>query len=237
MFCKNCGANLPDDSLFCDNCGAKLTREAPAPEAPAPEAPAPETPSDEVKLPGPLGNTKIDKKKLPLIIGIAAGVFTLLLTLIIILSATAPQRTAKNYANYVSKMYTTRLKANKLMSFFPDKYFREIAEDEDMSMKELREELQDYLDRIYEYASDHDDEIDTKVVGIKVANVKNLKTSDLENKRDRYDFKIAAAKKVTLKITVREDGEKRTEKMEVIVLKVNGKWCIDPAMMNLSSIL
>ncbi|MCR5610468.1 MAG: zinc-ribbon domain-containing protein [Clostridiales bacterium] len=232
MFCKNCGANLPDDSLFCDNCGAKLTQDAPAPEAPAAEAPA-----NEVKLPGPLGSTKIDKKKLPLIIGIAGGVFLIMLVLIIVLSATAPQRKAKAYATYISKMYTTRLKANKLMSFFPDKYFKEVAEDEDMSVKELREELQEYLDKIYEYAEENRDDSDYKILGIKIANVKNLKTSDLENKRDRYDFKIGAAKKVTLKITYRDDGEKKTQKMEVIVLKVNGQWYIDPAMMNLSSVL
>lgn len=232
MFCKNCGANLPDDSLFCDNCGARLTQEAPAPEAPAPEAPV-----EDAGLPASPAAAKIDKKKLPLIIGIAGGVFLILLTLIIVLSATAPQRKAKAYANYITKMYTTRLKANKLLSFFPNKYFREVAEDNDMSLNEFKETLQDKLDELYDYAKEHAEDNDYKILGVKIANVKNLKTSDLENKRDKYDFKIGAAKKVTLKITYRVDGEKKTDKMEVIVLKVNGQWVIDPAMMNLSSVL
>ncbi|MBO4384350.1 MAG: zinc ribbon domain-containing protein [Clostridia bacterium] len=226
MFCKNCGANLPDDSLFCDNCGARLT----------PEAPAPEAPAGDVGLPASPAGAKIDKKKLPLILGIAGGVFVVLLTLIIILSATAPQRKAKAYANYITKMYTTRLKANKLMSFFPNKYFKEVAEDNDMSMSEFKENLQEKLDELYDFATEYADSKDYKILGVKLANVKNLKTSDLENKRDKYNFKIAAAKKVTLKITYRVDGEKKTDKMEVIVLKVNGQWVVDPGMMNLSSV-
>ncbi len=30
MFCKNCGAQLPDDAVFCSSCGASMSPEAPA---------------------------------------------------------------------------------------------------------------------------------------------------------------------------------------------------------------
>ncbi|MBE6910196.1 MAG: zinc ribbon domain-containing protein [Ruminococcaceae bacterium] len=39
MFCPNCGAPIPDDSLFCERCGTPLQNRAPVSE-PAPEQPA-----------------------------------------------------------------------------------------------------------------------------------------------------------------------------------------------------
>lgn len=38
MFCKYCGAQVPDGAKFCPKCGATLTS---APQAPQPEAPKP----------------------------------------------------------------------------------------------------------------------------------------------------------------------------------------------------
>ena len=74
MYCKQCGAFLPDDATACSACGCLLTPvpapeapvegpkdgPAPAPEtpaAPAPEAPAPEAPAPQPPVSGPVPST------------------------------------------------------------------------------------------------------------------------------------------------------------------------------------
>lgn len=41
MFCKNCGAEMPEDAKFCGNCGMEVKKEEPVQEAPAQEEPSP----------------------------------------------------------------------------------------------------------------------------------------------------------------------------------------------------
>lgn len=66
MFCPNCGANIPDDSVFCGNCGTKIEA---VPVAPA-VAPQPKNTTDGATVPPPTTSQAIlkenKKKKNPL---------------------------------------------------------------------------------------------------------------------------------------------------------------------------
>ena len=50
MFCKYCGAQVPDGAKFCPKCGATLTS---APQTPQPEAPKPPQPQQQAYNPEP----------------------------------------------------------------------------------------------------------------------------------------------------------------------------------------
>lgn len=217
MFCKNCGAQVPDGSLFCDSCGARVEA---APQAPEKKG---------LNLPGPLKNLKVDKKKLPLILGIAGAAFLCVLVLIIVLSATAPQRRARAYVTEMLKMsYKGNANANKLIDLCStDKMLKGIGKKSDRTVSEMKKDIRETIKDSNEHARSYygDKKVSYKV---KVKDVDKMDKDILKSYKTAVKSacgsKVTAGKTVEIEITVKIDGEENTYTRKVEMLKIDGKW-------------
>lgn len=95
MFCRNCGTQLSEGTRFCHKCGAPQAAASQPQQQPQPQqAPVyapypPNPPAQPVTYPAPevpAPEKKAKNKKLPLIIGLAAGGGGLLIALAVILA-------------------------------------------------------------------------------------------------------------------------------------------------------
>ena len=121
MFCSNCGTQLSEGTRFCPKCGtpqAAASQPQPQPQqAPvyAPYPPNPPVQQTTYPAPEPSASEKKPKnKKLPMIIGIAAGGAALLIALAVILAivlSSGSGNLAKNYM-YRSDRYITMSEYN-----------------------------------------------------------------------------------------------------------------------------
>ena len=218
MFCKNCGAKIDDDALFCDSCGARQ-QEAPAqPVYDAAPAPAKKKP--------PVG----------LFIGIGAGALAVIVAVILIIAlagkggggTSSPEKLAKNVLGFYTDLYTDgSAEASDYLSYFPDSYVKKFASDNGLSTSELKKKVQKKIDQagmlLQAFMPD-----DYRVTGSKIESVEDIDREDIEEMVEKYGLAITDAKKVKMTISYTAEGENDENDMRLIVIKVGGKWYIEP---------
>ena len=139
MNCPNCGVQLPEGSTFCGNCGNSIATAAPAENTASPA-------SAEKKITF-AGKTISLPKNIIKIAGIAVAA-VIVLVLIISLFSGGYKKTAKKYMQSVMDMNYTKMA--KLVPYNCKKLAKDLvaeeADAEDMSKKEVYEEISDDFD-------------------------------------------------------------------------------------------
>ena len=197
MFCENCGKANPDGVKFCEGCGASLEAAAPA------------------AAPAAAGN---DAKK----IGIIAGAVALLIILLAIFgvfeagSVKALKKAQKAYLNANGKAYVDVM----------------VSPYQETDKDELKEKAEEYKESFQE-AKDarKDDKIKISYSGHKVT--KKYKKNEVKKiaeylsdnfKYDTDEYKLQAVQIVKFKVSTTEDGDKDTDTVKAVMMKVKGKW-------------
>ena len=207
MFCGKCGAKNDDSAVFCAECGNRF--QAAAPVAPAdPAAPAAAT--------GSKPGFKLDNRMIGIIAVVGVAVLALIITCFFIFGGRSYKAVVKDTFKAIETA-----DAKLMMELLPDEMIKSIMKDEDMTKKEMTEQLQDMLDYMFRgadkikitYEITHTEEVDKD-------DLKDLK----EEYKDEYDIKVKDAMIVEVEVTVKVDGEKTTEDMDLYLIKVGGSW-------------
>ncbi|MBR6006405.1 MAG: hypothetical protein IK064_02125 [Clostridia bacterium] len=133
---------------------------------------------------------------------------------------------AKNFCNFM-KDY----KYEKLVDLLPANYLKEWLDENDMTKSELVKALKSLAEDAKEEAEDED----YKITKIEVYNEKDMKNSEIKDLKEQYeDYKldIKDGKYITMKVTATVDGDKNTEKSDIPVIRVGGKWCLVPSVVS-----
>ena len=203
MFCRNCGTQNQDGAGFCCSCGAPLSSGGSAGGGAAAKAK-----NINVKL-----------------IGIVAAVVVVLFVAFKLLfgGGGGPEKSATKFVDSIFKG-----DGKAIVNMIPDKVVEEIMDEEDMTKKEMIEELNDGLEYIKD---DMDDMYDKWSVKCKVLDTEDFSKRELRDLADRYedsyDIDVKAAKTVSVKATLKADGETDSNTMDIVMIKVGGKWYLE----------
>ena len=234
MFCKNCGNQVPDGVAFCAACGTPV---AAAP-APAPVYAAPEVPAA----------PQSDKSKLIKLVAIIAAVAVVLGLFIALLGGGSPKSVAKKYveAELEGDMKAAfSVMAGKMQKCYEKEFMSEYKDEMFEMMEEQCEELDikaniKNFNQYYKAAkkvtkAEMNEEYGKGYkVKIKIREVDDLRSSEIEAIQDMYDNemyedyidanKIKKGKKVTVAVIIEGKESDDTEEIEVCVVKYKGKW-------------
>ena len=208
MFCRNCGTQNQDGAGFCCSCGAPLSSGGPAGGGAAAKAK-----NINVKL-----------------IGIVAAVVVVLFVAFKLLfgGGGGPEKSATKFVDSIFKG-----DGKAIVNMIPDKVIEEIMDEEDMTKKEMIEELNDGLEYIKD---DMDDMYDKWSVKCKVLDTEDFSKRELRDLADRYedsyDIDVKAAKTVSVKATLKADGETDSNTMDIVMIKVGGTWYLEYSSIN-----
>ncbi len=210
-FCKNCGTKLNPQDEFCPNCGTKN-----------------ETPQ-QPQQPDGMGAdavTAVPGGKKPFLgmntkgLLIAAGCIVVTAVLVIVLLCSFFGSSSKS----VVKDYYKAIEncdAKDLMATVPKDYLKELMDDNDLSRKELTNDVQDYLDKYYD---------DIKVTFEDKEKLDKNDFADYFDFEDASDLEVKKGVKYELKVRYRSDEKKDNESEDFIVFQYKGKWYSMDAM-------
>ncbi len=237
MFCENCGKQNPDGARFCEACGSAMAAEAPAaaPEVPveptatetpaAFEAPAaPETPAAPA-FPGANIVNGLKKEHKLAILGVAGVVVVVILLAIFGVFKSGPVKVVEKYLNGMTKYNAKKVyDTTQACPYISG----------DMDKDEIKEEIEDAQDEADDEKQNNKDN-DYKVTFKKVKKAETYKKSEvkeieeyLEDTKD-YDvdeYPLQGVARVKATVTVNDDGDKDTETVDIITVKVKGKWYV-----------
>lgn len=212
-FCKNCGAKLNPQDEFCPNCGTK-NEESQQPQQPDSMGAA------TAAVPGGkkpfLGmNTK------GLLIAAGCIVVTAVLVIVLLCSffGSSSKSVVKDYYKAIENC-----DAKDLMATVPKDYLKELMDDNDLSRKELTNDVQDYLDKYY------DEYDDIKVTFEDKEKLDKNDFADYFDFEDASDLEVKKGVKYELKVRYRSDEKKDNESEDFIVFQYKGKWYSMDAM-------
>lgn len=202
MFCGKCGANNTEGATFCKSCGEKLGEAVSA----------------------ELSGSKKNNNK---VIGIVA-VSVLAVVIVVCFAVFAGGR---SYKATIEDLITStfEIDARTIISLIPEEAIEYALDKEDMSKRELIEEIDYQLEKSvkqydryfdnWEYSYEITEVVDT--TGKKLKGIK-------EDYKDELDIAVKAAKNVTVetKITADDDFE-NTNSMELLLIKVGNSWYLD----------
>lgn len=204
MNCKKCGASYENGTAFCPNCGAPVDDVTPSAET---------NPTATDAIAAANTNASTNKKQL-----LIAGVCILAaLIILIVLFSTLFGNSAKS----VTKKYYKALEkssASKLLDTVPDDYLKEIRKENDLSKKELKEKVQEYLDENDDY-----DDISVTFKGSEKMSSKEI-SEELSDDFAGSKVKKAIEYDLKVKYTTDKGDNVSTEEEEFIVFKYKGDW-------------
>ena len=196
-FCKNCGTKLNPQDEFCPNCGTK--NETPQ---------QPQQPQQPDGM-GADAVTAVPGGKKPFLgmntkgLLIAAGCIVVTAVLVIVLLCSFFGSSSKSVVK---------------------DYLKELMDDNDLSRKELTNDVQDYLDKYY------DEYDDIKVTFADKEKLDKNDFADYFDFEDASDLEVKKGVKYELKVRYRSDEKKDNESEDFIVFQYKGKWYSMDAM-------
>lgn len=213
MNCQKCGTPVAKGTLFCPNCGAKV--ESTPETTQTNNAPPPEysTANQQVK--------PNQKKNILAVLCVVIAFLLLLILLVALMRGNDAKKVTKDYYKAIEKC-----SASKLLDTVPKDYMEELEDDSDLSKKEIKKSVQDYLDNYY---NDIDD------IRITFQDKEKMDASDFAEEMMvdvDDDFHIKKAIEYELKVRYQSDkGDTvKTKNEEFIVFKYKGHWYSMDAM-------
>ena len=194
--CIHCGAPIAVGSAFCTTCGRPQTGGTPS--------------------------TPKEKKPFPMkLVLLGAGVLALILTLVIILVSCGGNNPEAVAEEFVSCMFDGDMVG--VMELMPEEVLDFIAEEEDMDVDEMIEEMEDEM-------ADAMDMVDMEYTIEEVGEAEYYKKKDLKKLRENYedmDIEIEDAAEVEVTLLMEAYGMEMPQSMTVVVIQVDGDWYID----------
>jgi hypothetical protein len=95
--------------------------------------------------------------------------------------------------------------------------------EENMTKKEMTEELQDSLDMIHRYYDDVE-------ISYEITDTDDFGKDDLKDIKETYKeigVKVKDAMVVEVEVTMELDGDERTTTQDLTLIKVGGSWYLD----------
>lgn len=227
-FCTKCGASLDENASFCTSCGAKFNT------APASQ-PAANTNSNETILDKFKANANAEGiKKLTAnpnftkYVGIGAVAVVALILIIILCSVFSG-----GYVKPVEKMYKSI--ANKdgelLMECYSEYEIDYMADRYDMSKKDIQKYYKESAKTLYEFLKEEYGR-DFKIK-VSVEDKEKIEKSDLKDieeilqiKFDKKKLEVSKGYILDCDFEIKGDDDEGTESDEILVLKIDGEWCI-----------
>lgn len=154
---------------------------------------------------------------------IAAGCIVVTAVLVIVLLCSFFGSSSKS----VVKDYYKAIEncdAKDLMATVPKDYLKELMDDNDLSRKELTNDVQDYLDKYY------DEYDDIKITFEDKEKLDKNDFADYFDFEDASDLEVKKGVKYELKVRYRSDEKKDNESEDFIVFQYKGKWYSMDAM-------
>ncbi len=212
-YCNQCGSPMEDDCRFCPACGTDQGGFA--------AAPTPSAPQDGQPAPAPK-RCKSNKKMLLLLIGIGAAL-VLILALCLVLANCSSCGARGALRNYL--YYTSGNRCANINTLFPADAWDTLEDDSDFYKDDARDLLEEQQE------DNEENEISYAY------EIKSIKSIDLDEFEDacgstlKYWYgidvdDITAAKKIRVRITVTQDGERDSETDTVYAYKYGGLWYI-----------
>ena len=209
MFCGKCGAKNDDSAVFCAECGNRIAAAQHA-------APATAT--------GSKPGFTLNNRNIGIIAVAAVAALALIIGCFFIFGGRSYKDVVKDYFKAIEKA-----DAKLMIELLPDDLIKSIMKEEDMTKKEMTEDLQDKLDDIHEY-------YDKVKISYEITDTEEFDKDDLKDlKKDykEYDVKVKDAMFVEVEVTLEFDGRDITNTMELTLIKVGGSWYLDIDSMDL----
>jgi len=251
MFCKNCGTNNAEGVRFCAKCGSPMTAaptEFSAPAAPSYPTQAPnyaaQTPNYGAQTPNygaapsytaptygaaPGGSKK--SNPMGAVLAAVAAIVVIIL-LISLFGGNSPKKVAKKTMDAMMDC-----NMNKVVKLMHKDVIDAVLEELDMD----EDDFEDLLDEASEEAKDGleemEDEYDDYKISYKIKDVEDMDDDEFDDLKDMYDddldIKVKKAKVVEIEVTEKYDGDKEEDDMELIIVKIGGKWYLDPSSISM----
>ena len=215
MFCGKCGAKNDDSAVFCAECGNRI--QAAAPVAPAAPAANPAPAAAPVATGSKPGFT-LNNRNIGIIAVAAVAVIALLISCFFIFGGRSYKDVVRDYFKA-----TEKADAKLMMELLPDDLIKYVMKEEDMTKKEMTEELQDSLDMIHRY-------YDEVKISYEITDTEDFDKDELKEIKEMYeeiDVKVKDAMIVEVEVTMELDGDERTTTQELTLIKVGGSWYLD----------
>ncbi len=212
MFCGKCGAKNDDSAVFCAECGNRIAAaQSAAPAAPAAtEAPATAT--------GSKPGFTLNNRNIGIIAVAAVAAIALIIGCFFIFGGRSYKDVVKDYFKA-----TEKADAKLMMELLPDDLIKYVMKEEDMTKKEMTEDLQDSLDRIHKY-------YDKVKISYEITDTEEFDKDDLKDIKEMYKeigVKVKDAMVVEVEVTMELDDDERTTTQELTLIKVGGSWYLD----------
>lgn len=215
MFCGKCGAKNDDSAVFCAECGNRI--QAAAPVAPAAPAANPAPAAAPVATGSKPGFT-LNNRNIGIIAVAAVAVIALLISCFFIFGGRSYKDVVRDYFKA-----TEKADAKLMMELLPDDLIKYVMKEEDMTKKEMTEDLQDSLDMIHRY-------YDEVKISYEITDTDDFDKDDLKDIKEDYKeigVKVKDAMVVEVEVTMELDGNERTTTQELTLIKVGGSWYLD----------
>lgn len=218
-FCGHCGAEMADEAKICGACGVPFEEDVAPVQNSVETAPV----ASAVKK---IGNFSLDKKFLPVIGAAAVALIAVIALLISLVFGGGYKSAIDNYLDV-----TVRGKAAKIDDLAPKAYWDWYEDENDESLKDIKEEYKDNWDDMKDTL---EDEYGKRVrVSYKIKDKDKLSKKKVEliaeALNDQYDIREKSVKKayeleVEMKIKGSEDGDE--EESNLTVIKIGTKWYV-----------
>lgn len=211
-FCPNCGRQIEDESKGCPICDAK-----------------PETNPLTSKNNGDFGSAPVNPNKsqtknIAIILG---GVVAFILVIVLLVSVAGGKPYEKAIDNYFDVFFSGEVE--KIKSLAPEAYWEYMEDEYDLDLDDYIEDMEDEME---DYLEEMEDEFGKKAkVTYKITDADRLDEDDLKDLKDTmkddYDISkksVTDAYELELEVTIKGEDDEDDAEMDVIVVKIDGKW-------------
>lgn len=248
MFCKNCGAQMNDNQKFCPNCGTPVQQSETVQTQGNSGQSAGNYAYQQAPAGGyPQGTGQSPKKssgKMPIIIGVIVGVVVLVAAVVGIIfglqlfrGSNGAGKTGSTYTDPIDSLVEGMEKQDGeiMLNAFSDGTLKSLEEESGYS----RSEIADMLEEMFTSSMGMDVKVGGYQMDFRVDDEEDITGSDLQEIQDQFesagiDETIEEAKDLELTLIVgMEDVTDETfeDSMDIQVIKIDGKWYIDPTSM------